>query len=79
LDAGTAVLSAEQSFFSSLIAADVAVLDARLSDDFLLIEVLRHGPQPVHACVREAGRIVAFRQRPGDADRHLTAIVTGGV
>jgi hypothetical protein len=79
MDAGTAVLSAERSFFSSLITADVAVLDALLADDFLLIDVLRHGPQPVHARVPQAGRIVAFRQRPGDADRHLTAIVTGGL
>ena len=41
MDAETAVLSAEHSFFSSLIAGEVAVLDALLADDFLLIDVLR--------------------------------------
>src|SRR5215471_13864504 len=43
MDAETAVLAAEQTFFSSLIAADVATLDGLLADDFRIIDVMRGG------------------------------------
>jgi hypothetical protein len=75
------VLSAERSFFSSLTAGDVSVLDALLADDFLLIDVLRRSEvfKPALLSALGAGRIVAFRHCAGDADRHLIAMVTGGL
>lgn len=43
MDAETAVLAAEQTFFKSLLAADVATLDGLLAEDFLIIDVMRGG------------------------------------
>jgi ketosteroid isomerase-like protein len=43
MDAETAVLAAEETFFSSLLAADVATLDGLLADDFQIIDVMRGG------------------------------------
>jgi ketosteroid isomerase-like protein len=43
MDAETAVRAAEQTFFSSLLAADVGTLDGLLADDFQIIDVVRGG------------------------------------
>ena len=43
MDAETAVLATEQTFFSSLLAADAGTLDGILAHDFQIVDVMRGG------------------------------------
>jgi ketosteroid isomerase-like protein len=82
MDAETAVLAAEQTFFSSLLAADVATLDGLLADDFLIIDVMRGGLTAKAELLGAIGAgMVRFQEiEPAEARVRLygdTAVVTG--
>lgn len=82
MDSGTAVLSAEHSFFSSLLAGDVKTLDALLADDFLLIDVLQGAevPKPVLLAALAAGQVRFESITPAEQRVRLygdTPLVTG--
>ena len=59
MDSETAVLAAERTFFSSLLAGDVDTLDKLLADDFLIIDVMRGGetPKPMLLAALGAGMV----------------------
>jgi ketosteroid isomerase-like protein len=82
MDAETAVLAAEQTFFSSLLAADVARLDGLLADDFQIIDVMRGGLTAKAELLGAIGAgLVRFREiEPAEARVRLygdAAVVTG--
>lgn len=82
MDAETAVLAAEQTFFSSLLAADVATLDALLADDFQIVDVMRGGLTAKAELIGAIGAgLVRFREiEPAETRVRLygeAAVVTG--
>jgi ketosteroid isomerase-like protein len=82
MDAETAVLSADQTFFSSLLAADVTKLDELLADDFQIVDVMRGGLTAKAELLGAIGAgFVRFREiEPAEARARLygdAAVVTG--
>jgi len=82
MDAEAAVLAAEQTFFSSLLAPDVATLDPLLADDFQIIDVMRGGLTSKAELLGAIGAgLVQFREiEPAEARVRVygdAAVVTG--